>query len=76
MLVSNIITCYNEEAALPYFMEAIQTTEAEMTAAYGCGFELLFVNDGSRDGTLSVLRRFAKETPIVRYLSFSRNFGK
>ena len=76
MLVSIIIPCYNEEAALPYFMEAIQTTEAEMTAAYGCGFELLFVNDGSRDGTLSVLRRFAKETPNVRYLSFSRNFGK
>ena len=76
MLVSIIIPCYNEEAALPYFMEAIQTTEAEMTAAYGCGFELLFVNDGSRDGTLSVLRWFAKETPNVRYLSFSRNFGK
>ena len=47
-----------------------------MTAAYCCGFELLFVNDGSRDRTLSVLRRFAKEEPNVRYLSFSRNFGK
>ncbi|MDY5612252.1 glycosyltransferase family 2 protein [Dysosmobacter sp.] len=76
MLVTIIVPCYNEEAALPYFLEAIQKTEAEMTAAYGCGFELLFVNDGSKDGTLSVLRRFAKETPNVRYLSFSRNFGK
>ena len=76
MLVTIIVPCYNEEAALPYFLEAIQKTETEMTAAYGCGFELLFVNDGSRDGTLSVLRRFAKEEPNVRYLSFSRNFGK
>ena len=76
MLVTIIVPCYNEEAALPYFLEAIQKTETEMSAAYGCGFELLFVNDGSRDGTLSVLRRFAKETPNVRYLSFSRNFGK
>ena len=76
MLVTIIVPCYNEEAALLYFLEAIQKTEAEMTAAYGCGFELLFVNDGSKDGTLSVLRRFAKETPNVRYLSFSRNFGK
>ena len=76
MLVTIIVPCYNEEAALPYFLEAIQKTEAEMSAAYDCGFELLFINDGSKDGTLSVLRRFAKETPNVRYLSFSRNFGK
>lgn len=76
MLVTIIVPCYNEEAALPYFLEAIQKTETEMTAAYGCGFELLFVNDGSKDGTLSVLRRYAKEMPNVRYLSFSRNFGK
>ena len=76
MLVTIIVPCYNEEAALPYFLEAIQKTEEEMTIAYGCGFELLFVNDGSKDGTLSVLRRFAKETANVRYLSFSRNFGK
>ena len=76
MLVTIIVPCYNEEAALPYFLEAIQKTEAEMSAAYGCGLELLFVNDGSKDGTLSVLRRFAKEMPNVRYLSFSRNFGK
>ena len=76
MLVTIIVPCYNEAAALPYFLEAIQKTEAEMSAAYGCGFELLFVNDGSKDGTLSVLRRFAKEMLNVRYLSFSRNFGK
>lgn len=76
MLVSIIVPCYNEEEALPFFLDAIQKTQAEMTAAWGCSFELLFVDDGSRDGTLAVLRRFARENPNVRYLSFSRNFGK
>ena len=76
MLVSIIVPCYNEEAALPYFLKEIKKTESEMHAAYGCHFELIFINDGSRDGTLSVLREFSKEDPAVRYLSFSRNFGK
>ena len=76
MLVTIIVPCYNEEAALPYFLREIKKTEADMNAAYGCSFELLFVNDGSKDDTLSVLRRFSKEETNVRYLSFSRNFGK
>ena len=76
MLVSIIVPCYNEEEALPFFLKEIQKSQAEMTAAWGCTFELLFVDDGSRDGTLAVLRRFARENPTVRYLSFSRNFGK
>ncbi len=76
MLVTIIIPCYNEEAALPFFMEEIRRTAAAMEQAYGCGFELLFVNDGSKDGTLMLLRRFAREDRQVRYLSFSRNFGK
>ncbi len=76
MMVSIIVPCYNEEAALPYFLEAIRRTEAEMTAAWGCAFELVFVDDGSRDGTLEALRAAAREDPGVRYLSFSRNFGK
>ena len=45
MLVSIIVPCYNEEEALPFFLEAIQKTQAEMAAAYGCAFELLFVDD-------------------------------
>nr|WP_325304794.1 glycosyltransferase family 2 protein [uncultured Dysosmobacter sp.] len=75
-MVSIIVPCYNEEAALPYFLEAIRKTEAEMTAAWGCTFELVFVDDGSRDGTLEALRAAAREDPGIRYLSFSRNFGK
>lgn len=76
MLVSIIVPCYNEEAALPYFLKEIKKTEAELQNAYGCRFELIFINDGSKDNTLSVLRDFAKNDPSVRYLSFSRNFGK
>ena len=76
MLVSIIVPCYNEEAALPYFLREIKKKESEMQAAYGCTFELLFVNDGSKDGTLSVLREFSRKETNVRYLSFSRNFGK
>lgn len=76
MLVSIIVPCYNEEAALPYFLQEIKKTETAMNAVYGCHFELLFVNDGSMDGTLSVLREFARVDESVRYLSFSRNFGK
>lgn len=76
MLVSIIVPCYNEEAALPFFLREMQKTQEEMHRAYGCSVELLFVNDGSQDRTLEVLRRFSKETPLVRYLSFSRNFGK
>ena len=55
-------------------MREIRRTEAELSAAYGCTFELLFVDDGSKDRTLEVLRSFAGDG--VRYLSFSRNFGK
>ena len=74
MLVSVIVPCYNEEAALPFFMKEMQKTMAALSD--DCDFELLFVNDGSRDGTLEVLRGFAGEDARVRYLSFSRNFGK
>lgn len=60
MMVSIIVPCYNEEEALPYFMREIRRTEAELSAAYGCTFELLFVDDGSKDRTLEVLRSFAR----------------
>ena len=76
MLVSIIVPCYNEEAALPYFLKEIKQTEADLSSSHGCHFELIFINDGSRDNTLNVLREFAKDDPSVRYLSFSRNFGK
>ncbi len=76
MLVSIIVPCYNEAAVLPLFLDAVRETAAELTASYGCTWEYLFVDDGSRDGTLAFLREAAKEDSQVRYLSFSRNFGK
>ena len=68
-----IIPCYNEEAVLPLFYEAVRKT---LAALPDCRATLLFVDDGSTDGTLQVLKAFAARNGAVRYLSFSRNFGK
>ena len=76
MLISVVVPCYNEEAALPYFLQEIKRVEEQMQSEFDCRFELLFVNDGSQDGTLKILRQFDKEEEQVHYLSFSRNFGK
>ena len=73
--ISVVVPCCNEEQALPYFMQEIQMVAAEM-AQKGVELEILLVNDGSRDHTLSLLRDYAKQYENVRYLSFSRNFGK
>jgi glycosyltransferase involved in cell wall biosynthesis len=71
-LISLVVPCYNEEEAVPIFYEAA----LKVLAAIGGEFELIFVDDGSRDATLNVLRRIASTDGHVRYLSFSRNFGK
>ncbi len=76
MLVSIIVPCYHEEAALPFFLREMRKTMAALSGEFGCEVELLFVDDGSRDRTLELLRGFAEEDKRVRYLSFSRNFGK
>ena len=70
--VSIIVPCYNEQDALPLFYREATRVLASMD----CDYELLFVNDGSSDGTLSALRRLAAADEHVVYLSFSRNFGK
>lgn len=74
--ISIIIPCYNEEAALPYFFTEIRKVADNMTATKGLAFEFLYIDDGSKDGTLNLLREFAAEDNRVRYISFSRNFGK
>ena len=75
-LITVIVPCYNEEKALPLFLDALRTTAAELYNEFDCETELLFVDDGSRDATLSVLRGAARADSMVHYLSFSRNFGK
>ena len=72
-LVSLIIPCYNEEQVLPILKEALVKVMDEMS---DFDFELLFVNDGSKDQTLNILKSFHKEDSRMNYLSFSRNFGK
>ena len=76
MLISLIVPCYNEEEAMPLFYKEASRVAAEMKASHGAEFEFIFVDDGSRDGTLRVARALHAQDPRVRYVSFSRNFGK
>ena len=71
-MISIIVPCYNEQEALPLFHKEVTRVLREMGEPY----ELIFVNDGSRDSTLSVMRTLAEEDDHIVYLSFSRNFGK
>ncbi|MFJ6667096.1 glycosyltransferase family 2 protein [Streptomyces sp. NPDC091383] len=75
MLISIVAPCYNEEAVLDRFHEAVQRISDELLPL-GHDMEFVYVDDGSRDRTLAVLERLAARDPRVRYVSFSRNFGK
>ncbi len=74
--ISIVVPCYNEQEVLPLFYKEITRVADEMKAAHDVDFELVFVDDGSRDGTLALLRQMSSEDARVHYLSFSRNFGK
>ena len=71
--ISIIVSCYNEEASLPIFYEEINKVSNKME---NVDFEFMFVNDGSKDSTLNVIKDLYKKDKRVRYISFSRNFGK
>ncbi|MBQ8002448.1 MAG: glycosyltransferase family 2 protein [Clostridia bacterium] len=72
--ISIVVPCYNEELSLPYFYdEIIRIADLMKNDAE---FEFVFVNDGSSDKTVEVLRELNKKDERVRYVSFSRNFGK
>ena len=73
MKISLIIPCYNEEESLSPFYNELNKVTAEM-ADYD--FEILFIDDGSKDKTLSILKELAKEDKRIKYISFSKNFGK
>ena len=72
--ISIIVPCYNEEAALPLFYEELQKNLKDFDK--NVSFEILFVNDGSKDNTLNVIKDLAKKDEQIKYISFSRNFGK
>ena len=76
MLLSIVVPCYNEQEALPYFYKEICRVAEEMKTSHGADFEFIFVDDGSKDKTLAIARELHKKDPRVRYISFSRNFGK
>lgn len=76
MLLSIVVPCYNEQEALPYFYKEICRVAEEMRSSHGADFEFIFVDDGSKDKTLSIARELHKQDERVRYISFSRNFGK
>ena len=76
-LISVIVPCYNEQEVLPMFYKEITKVSAQMQEAHPeLTFEYLFIDDGSKDRTLRTLRIMAKYDKRVRYISFSRNFGK
>ena len=70
-MISVVIPCYNEEKAIRIFLEEISKTEKLMMEKYNENFEYIFIDDGSTDGTLAELKKHD-----VKYISFSRNFGK
>lgn len=71
-MLSLIIPCFNEQEAIPIYYE--ETTK--VLKAINCDYEFIFINDGSGDSTLKVLKELAEIDSHVIYLSFSRNFGK
>ena len=72
MTLSVVVPCFNEEESIPLFYEEMERVRISM----GEEFEYIFINDGSSDKTLDVLRELNLLNPYAHYLSFSRNFGK
>ncbi|MCR5331783.1 MAG: glycosyltransferase family 2 protein [Lachnospiraceae bacterium] len=91
-LMTIVVPCYNEEEVLPLFMEAItpirtalslgEALDLSSSSLYRssgfppCDTELIFIDDGSQDRTLELLRQYSAEDAGIKYISFSRNFGK
>lgn len=72
--ISVIVPCYNEEQALPLFYEELMKNVREFPE--DVTFEMVFVNDGSNDKTLDVIKKLVRKDDRIKYISFSRNFGK
>ena len=71
-MISIVVPAYNEEKAIPLFFNEIEKVSQKI----GLEFEYIFVNDGSKDNTLQVLKSLHQEHKNVHYIDFSRNFGK
>lgn len=73
-LCSCVVPCYNEESAIPYYYREMLGIMEQLKEELE--FELVFIDDGSSDGTLEMLQQLAAKDSRVKYVSFSRNFGK
>lgn len=71
--ISIVVPCYNEQDALGYFYDEIVRLALDMQSV---GFEFIFIDDGSKDATLPLIKELQNRDPRIAYLSFSRNFGK
>ncbi|MBR1622652.1 MAG: glycosyltransferase family 2 protein [Pseudobutyrivibrio sp.] len=72
-LLSIVVPAYNEQESLPLFYDAIMEVEPKLLVT---DIEMIFIDDGSKDNTLSVIKELHKKDSRVHYVSFSRNFGK
>ena len=72
--ISVVVSCYNEEESLPLFYKEMERVRKE--DFQDVEFEYIFVNDGSKDNTLKEIKNLRENDSKVRYISFSRNFGK
>ena len=72
--ISVVVSCYNEEESLPLFYKEMERVRKE--DFQDVEFEYIFVNDGSKDNTLKEIKKLRENDSKVRYISFSRNFGK
>lgn len=72
MKISVVVPCYNEQESILLFYEEMNRVSKEMDN----DFEFIFVNDGSKDNTLKLLKQLSEKDERVKYVSFSRNFGK
>ena len=67
-----VVPCYNEEESIPLFYEEIKKVRKDLNVE----IEIIYVNDGSKDNSLNVMKEISKKDKLVKYISFSRNFGK
>ena len=71
--ISIVVPCYNEEETIPIYYDTMKKIMDQMSYV---DFEIIFVNDGSKDKTLQLCRKIASNDMRIKYISFSRNFGK
>lgn len=75
-LISIVVPCFNEEKAIPIFLNETEKIVHDMESEFNISFEYIFIDDGSKDSTPNLLKELAQKMPNFRYIIFSRNFGK